>query len=283
MNVAYYPGCSLHGTAREYAESTSVITGQFGINLHDLEGWNCCGASSAHMVDNYLAFNLAARNVRIADKTGMDLVVPCAACYQRLKRAEMLLLAREAPAGVSGDYSGSHRIKYLVDFFSEEIGEQAIREKVKRPLDGIKPVCFYGCLAVRPPRVTGTRNPENPVAMDNIVKSLGAGVRDWSYKTDCCGGNLSFTRPQVSARLVDNLITMAVEAGANCIVTGCPLCQSNLDLGQRRAGGTSREEKGIPVFYFTELIGLALGVPADRWWRGHAVDPRPFLREMNLV
>ena len=278
MNVAYYPGCSLHGTAREYGESTEEMTKLFGIKLHELKDWNCCGASSAHMTNDELAFSLAARNVQIADKTGLDLVVPCAACFQRLKRAEKRLLAGDVPAGLPGKYSGDHRIKYLVDFMWDEIGEKAFRARVKKPLAGLKPVCYYGCLASRPPQITDCKNPENPQAMDKLVGSLGAQVRDWSFKTDCCGGNLNFTRPEAAEHLVRKLIDMAREAGANCIVTGCPLCQANLDMKQGKD-----HRSALPVFYFTELIGLALGEPVGKWLRGHVIDPRPLLREIKLA
>jgi heterodisulfide reductase subunit B len=277
MNIAYYPGCSLHGTAKEYGASTEDVARTLGVELEELADWNCCGASSAHMTNDDLAFSLAARNLGIMDKTGLDLVVPCSACFQRLKRAEKRLLAKEKPEGVSVTFSGDHQIKWAPDFFWKDVGEKAIRARIKQTLDGLKTVCYYGCLTSRPPEITDAEHPENPVALDKLMKLLGADVRDWSYKTDCCGGNLTLTKPDISATMTGKLADMAREAGAECIVAACPLCQSNLDMGQPEG------VEPLPVFYFTELLGLALGEPAEKWLGSHIIDPRPLLRDKNLL
>jgi heterodisulfide reductase subunit B len=277
MNIAYYPGCSLHGTAKEYGASTEDVARTLGVELEELADWNCCGASSAHMTNDDLAFSLAARNLGIMDKTGLDLVVPCSACFQRLKRAEKRLLAKEKPEGVSVTFSGDHQIKWAPDFFWKDVGEKAIRARIKQTLDGLKTVCYYGCLTSRPPEITDAEHPENPVALDKLMKLLGADVRDWSYKTDCCGGNLTLTKPDISAKMTGKLADMAREAGAECIVAACPLCQSNLDMGQPEG------VEPLPVFYFTELLGLALGEPAEKWLGSHIIDPRPLLRDKNLL
>jgi heterodisulfide reductase subunit B len=277
MNVAYYPGCSLHGTAKEYGASTEDVAKTLGIDMDELEDWNCCGASSAHMTNDDLAFSLAARNLDIMDKTGLDLVVPCAACFQRLKRAEKRLLAKEKPEGVSVTFSGDHQIKWAPDFFWKDVGEKAIEAKIKKTLTGLKAVCYYGCLTSRPPEITDAEHPENPVALDKLMKLLGADVHDWSFKTDCCGGNLTLTKPDISGKMTGKLADMAREAGAECIIAACPLCQSNLDMGQ------PADRPRLPVFYFTELLGLAFGDPVEKWLGGHIVDPRPLLREKNLL
>ncbi|MFC1967800.1 CoB--CoM heterodisulfide reductase iron-sulfur subunit B family protein [Chloroflexota bacterium] len=284
MNVSHYPGCSLDGTAREYSESVEAVAQLLGIEFQELGDWTCCGASSAHVTNDKLAVALPARNLLIADRMGMDLVVPCAACFQRLKVAEKELLAGKGIVGISDKYAGDFRIKYIVDFFWENAGERTLREKVKKPLLGLTPVCYYGCLTVRPPRVTDSRNHENPRAMDNIVKSLGADVKDWSYKTDCCGNSLMFINPDIAKKLTAKLLDMAKEAGANCIVAGCPLCQVNLDSKQNEISIDSGKKYEMPVFYFTELMGLAFGDPSIKKWLGrHMVDPRPLLEEKGLI
>jgi len=277
MDVAYYPGCSLHGTAKEYGASTEDVAKTLGVTMEELDDWNCCGASSAHMTNDDLAFSLAARNLGIMDKTGLDLVVPCAACFQRLKRAEKRLLAKEKPEGVDVTFSGDHQIKWAVDYFWDDIGEKVIEGKVKKALKGLKAVCYYGCLTSRPPEITDAKQPENPVAMDKLMKLIGVDVRDWSYKTDCCGGNLTLTKPHISGKMTGKLADMAYAAGAECIIAACPLCQNNLDMGQ--AEGTDR----LPVFFFTELLGLAFGDPVETLLGSHIVDPRPLLREKNLL
>ena len=284
MNVSYYPGCSLDGTAREYGESVEAVAQLLGVELQELDDWTCCGASSAHSTNDELAVALPARNLLIADRAGMDLVVPCAACFQRLKVAEKELLAGKVIKGIPDKYEGNFHIKYIIDFFWEAIGEKTLRKKVKKPLSGLTPVCYYGCLTVRPPKITDARNPENPRAMDNIIKSLGADVKDWSYKTDCCGGSLMFTQPDIAKKLTAKLLDMAKEAGADCIVAGCPVCQSNLDSKQEEISVDSGRKYEIPVFYFTELMGLALGHPSvKKWLSRHMVDPRPLLEKKGLI
>ena len=284
VNVSYYPGCSLDGTAREYGESVEAVARLLGIELRELDDWTCCGASSAHATNDVLAVALPAANLLIADKAGLDLVVPCAACFERLKVAEKKLLAGKEVPGITDKYAGKFHIRYMLDFLWEDIGEKAIRAKVKKSLSGLTPVCYYGCLTSRPPKVTDAKNPENPQAMDNLVKSLGADVRDWSYKTDCCGGSLMLTCPDIGRKMTAKLLDMAAEAGADCIIAGCPICQSNLDSYQKEISADTGKKYAVPVFYFTELMGLAFGDPAaKKWLSRHMVDPRPLLTRKGLM
>lgn len=282
--VSYFPGCSMDGTAREYGESIDAVFNALGIGLKELDDWNCCGSSSAHVTSRDLASGLAARNLVIADKDGLDLVVPCASCYQRLKYAEKELRGGARIEGISGEFRGNFAIRHVVDFIWEDVGGGALRRHLALPLHGLKTVCYYGCLTVRPPDITGSRTPENPRNMDHIMETLGAGVVTWSYKTDCCGGNLILTRPDIARKLIAKLLGMAVKAGAECIVTGCPMCFSNLDSRQDEILGSQGEPYRLPVFYISELIGLAFGLPGAKKWLGrHMVDPLPLLREKGLL
>jgi len=284
MKVSYYPGCSLDGTAREYGNSFREVASSLTIELEELPDWTCCGASSAHVTDDGLAFSLAARNLMIADRLGKDLVVPCAACYRRLKQAEKGLIERRPVEGSPGKYPNKIHVKHSADFIWEACGEKAIRGKVKRPLEGLKPVCYYGCLTVRPPKVTGAQNPEDPQALDGIMKSLGANVKNWSYKTDCCGGNLILTRPELAKKLVRQLFDMALEAGANCVVVSCPMCHSNLDTRQKEILRENGDRYDLPIYYFTELMGLAFDERSiGKWLSGHLTDARTLLRQQGLL
>jgi heterodisulfide reductase subunit B len=283
MEVSYYPGCSLEGTAREYGESAEVVSRLLGVEFHELDDWNCCGASSAHATDDGLATALSTRNLEIADKAGLDLVVPCAACFHRLKTAEKELRDGKALPR-TGQYRGDFSIKHLVDFLWESVDPGLIKERLKTPLTGLNPVCYYGCLITRPPRVTDASNPEDPQSMDLLMKKLGADVKNWSYKTDCCGGNLILTRPDIAKKLVQKLLDMALAAEADCIVAGCPMCFANLDMKQAEISRETGKEYRVPIFYFTELMGLAFGEPSvEKWFKGHTVDPRPLLREKGLL
>jgi heterodisulfide reductase subunit B len=284
MEVSLYPGCSFDGVAREYRESVEAVSKVLGVKFRELHDWTCCGASSAHVTNDKLAVALAATNLKTADKAGMDLVVPCAACYQRLKVAEKHLKQGKPVEGFTGKYDGKFQIKPIVEFFWESVGEKALKEKVKKPLKELNPVCYYGCLTARPPKVTDARNPDDPRDMDLLLKSLGASVKNWSFKTDCCGGNLTLTRPDLQMKLTQKLLDMALEAGADSIVTECPMCHMNLDSKQADISRETGKSYNIPIFYFSELMGLAFGIPSVQKWLGrHTVDPRPLLRQKGLI
>lgn len=284
MKVSYYPGCSLHGTAREYGESTEAVCKTLSVELMELEDWNCCGASSAHCTNEELAIALAARNLVIAEKSGLkDLIIPCAACFQRTKVTEHELLSnpesyRDFP------FNGKVEPKDLLNFICEDVGLNAVKEKIKRPLSGLKAVCYYGCLTMRPPKITGAKDYENPQNMDNLLTVLGAEAMPWSYKTDCCGGSLVLTRPDVVRKLANKLYEKALETGAECIVTACPLCQGNLDQRQQETSREFKKDYYLPIFYFTELMGLAMGDSEFVKWLGrHLVDPQKLLKSKNLL
>lgn len=283
MKVSYYPGCSLHSTGLEYGESTQEVCKILGIELEELPDWNCCGASSAHCTDEVLAIELATRNLVMAEEAGLDLVIPCAACFQRFKVAEKHITEGKEPA-IETPYQGKVPIKHLLDFLVEEENLKVIKEKIKKPLNGLKAVCYYGCLITRPPKVTDAKHYENPQAMDELLSLLGVEVYPWSYKTDCCGGSLMLSRPDIVAQLSGKLIQMAEDAGVDCVATACPLCQANLDTKQAAISKNLGREVRFPTFYFTELLGLALGSgEADKWLRRHIVDPRDLLKSKGLL
>lgn len=284
VRVSYFPGCSLDGTAREYGESVRAICKILNIELNELEDWNCCGASSAHSINSKLAVALAARNLEIAEKAKLkDLVIPCAACFHRTKVAEYELLNHpESYKDIS--FQGNVKPKDLLNFICEDIGLEAVKEKVKRPLKELKAVCYYGCLTMRPPEIVGEKNYENPQNMDNLLAILGAEVISWPYKTDCCGGSLVLTRPDIVRTLVNKLYEMALLAGAECIVVSCPLCHGNLDQRQTEISQEFKKDYNIPIFYYTELMGIAFGCnEVDKWLGRHLVDTKKLLKSKNLI
>ena len=283
MKVSYYPGCSLHSTGLEYNESTQEVCRILDIELDELSDWNCCGAGSAHCTDEVLSIELPVRNLVKAEEAGLDLVIPCAACFNRFKVAEKHIREGKEPV-IDTPYLGNVPVKHLLDFLSEEENLKLIKEKIEKPLNGLKVACYYGCLITRPPKVTDAKHHENPQVMDELLSLLGAEISPWSYKTDCCGGSLMLSRPDIVAQLSGKLIQMAEEAGANCIATACPLCQANLDTKQGVISKDLEREIHFPTFYFTELLGLALGYEkADKWFRRHVVDPRDLLKSQGLL
>lgn len=284
--VSYYPGCSLHGTAREYDESIRGVCSILNIQLHELEDWTCCGASSAHCTDERLAFQLAARNLAIAEKRGLELLVPCVACYSRFKMAEKEVKEHSEghSKGIHFPYQGNVPIRYSLDFFCEESILEEVKRKRVKPLSGLKVVCYYGCLTVRPPKVTGIHDYENPQHMDRLMEGLGAEPIQWSYKTDCCGASLVMTRTDIVRSLGQKLLSMAKEAEADCVVTGCPMCQSNLDTRQEELEKEGGQKFDLPILYFTELMGLALGHRDVKKWLGrHLTDPIKVLNSKGLI
>ena len=282
MDFSYYPGCSLHSTASEYNDSVQAVFEALDVTLHELEDWNCCGASSAHSLNHDLALTLPARNLAIAQRTGYDLALPCAACFNRLKGADHAMRTDEEKralieGAVGFEFSALVAVRPLLDVVGNAIGLERIRARITQPLNGLRVVDYYGCLLVRPPEVTQFENPEAPSLMREILFTLGAEPRPWSYATECCGGGLALTKSDVAAHLVQRLIERAREAGAEALVTSCPLCQMNLEMRQAKG------QPPMPIFYFTELMGLAFGLEATHsWWRKHLIDPRTLLREVDL-
>ncbi len=283
MEFSYYPGCSLHATGQEYDESTRAVFNALGVKLVEIEDWVCCGASSAHSVNAELAINLPAINIALAQEANHgDLLAPCAACFNRTKAADYALRHDEArrqqiEGAVNFKYTGDVRVRNPLDVVIHDIGLEAIASKVTRRLTGLKVVSYYGCLLVRPPHLMEFDDPEHPVVMNQILERLGADVKDWSYATDCCGGSASLPRVDIATRLVSGLAQHAREAGAEAIVTACPLCQMNLEMRQAN-------QPRVPIFYFTELMGLAFGLPESKnWWGKHLISTTPVLNVAGLV
>ena len=282
MKVSYYPGCSLHATAKEYDQSVKAVSAALGIELKEVEDWSCCGATSAHSTNFKLSVALPARNLIAAEKDALDVMVPCAACFNRFKSAQHHLkddpkLKKEIEKIVGWTYKGTARVRNPIDIIFNDIGLDALKGLVQRQLTGLKPVSYYGCLLLRPPEVCEFDNYENPVLLDKMMDSLGAEVKQWSYKTDCCGGSLTISRSDIVGNMVNKLMSMAKEAGANCIVVACPVCMANLDM-------RAKPELRMPVFYFTELIGVALGLAGSReWFKLHNIDSKPLLSGLGLL
>jgi heterodisulfide reductase subunit B2 len=283
MRVSYYPGCSLEATARDYRESLETVCARLGIELAELKDWSCCGATAAHSTDPFLSLALPARNLALAEQAGLDVVVPCPMCFNRLKTTEYHLKA-EPPNDFPYTFGGKIRVWDLLDFLSREERLAPIREQVQRPLKDLTVVCYYGCMANRPPKVTEAGNHENPQAMDTLLKALGAQVMDWSYKTDCCGASHTVARPDIVHTLVQRLYERALEAGAEAIVVSCQMCQANLDLPQAKISQLFKQTYDLPIIYFTELIGVAWQAPeAKSWLARHLVDPLPLLIKKGLL
>lgn len=287
IKYAYYPGCSLHSTAKEYDDSTQAVCRELGIELQEIPDWNCCGATSAHATNRELGYALPLRDLAQAESMGLDVIAPCAACFSRLKAVDHA--AKEDPeliqsvAAKSGlKYEGRVKILSLLEAISA-MPEDEIKSKVKRELTGLKPACYYGCLLTRPPKVAGFDCPEHPKSMDGLMSAIGADPVEWPYKNECCGASLALSRSDIVVKLVHDILSMAKRSGANCIVTACPLCQANLDTRQAQVEAKYGEQIGLPVFYFTQLLGYALRVSKDELgFKRLMVDPGEVLAGIGM-
>jgi len=265
IRIGYFPGCSLHGGGRDYDESVRAVSRAAGVELVEIPDWNCCGATAAHSVNKKLALALPARNLALAREAGLEVVfAPCAACYNRLLSAHRALeeggaSTHDLPTLIGRSYDGRLRVVNAVEYASDIVMRRLPTPSESR-LSGVRLVSYYGCLLVRPPKVTKFDDPEDPTSMDKILSALGATVLDWEYKVECCGAGHSLARTDIVLKLASRILAAAREAGADGIVTACPMCHTNLDLRQM---GVMRKEglkAGIPVYYLTEIIGLAAGI-----------------------
>jgi len=283
MKVSFFPGCSLEGTAREYGESIDSVCRGLGIELEELKDWTCCGASSAHSTNEFLSIALPARNLVRAERMKQDLITPCAACFSRLRTTAEALTGSKKQ-GVKIPFNNDISVLHILEFLLKNEFTEKIQEKIKKPLTGLKAVSYYGCLLARPPKITKEEHWEDPKGLDALMTRLGAESIYWPYKTECCGGSLVLTNLEIEHRLVGRILDMAVEAEADCIVTACPLCQSNIDTREEEIGAARGMTYDLPIFYFTELMGLAFGSKdTDTWFKRHIIDPRPLLQSKGLM
>jgi heterodisulfide reductase subunit B len=268
MKYAYYPGCSAHSTARDMHESSLAVAAALGIELAEIRGWTCCGASAAHQTDRALAASLAAANLILAKEMGLDMVVNCAACYNRSKTANYEVINSTAMRETVGQwlgqpYDGSVAVNHFVEVLLKDIGVARLRKSFRQSLNGLKVACYYGCYLVRPPEVTHFDDPENPTILESLVEAMGGESLDWAGKVDCCGGVLNLTRTDITVQRSGAIIDMAQAAGADCLTVACPMCQTSLDLRQKDIAKASGKRYNMPVVYITQLLGLCLGISPE--------------------
>lgn len=264
MKIGFYPGCSLTGSSREYNESLLAISREAGVELCEITDWNCCGASAAHNLNKDLSLTLPARNLALAELDHMDeLVVPCAACYNRLVMTQHELGENESLKKiVSGKLQmplqNGIKILNVLQFLEKHIVPR-LEQLVKNPLD-FDVACYYGCLLVRPQRIMKADRFEDPMTMDVIMQKLGANPIDWPFKTECCGAGFSVSKPEIVGELSGKIVRNAVDRGAKAIVVACPMCHSNLDMRRPAIETYLNMKVDIPVIYITQAIALAMGL-----------------------
>jgi len=266
MKLALYPGCSMTGGAREYQESVVALAKVFDIELVEIPDWNCCGATAAHNMNKELSLSLPARIMALAEKEGFsDIIVPCAACYNRLSLVQHELAADETlKSKVSSiidlKYEGTTQILNIIQFIDKYIADK-LEEKVVKPFD-YNAACYYGCLLVRPHAILNFDRVEDPQSMDTLVTKAGGKALDWAFKTECCGAGMSVSRTDTVARLSGNIMKDANDRKAEVIVVACPMCHSNLDMRRPEINKYLNEDITMPVLYISQVLGLAVGLDA---------------------
>ncbi|MFC1937663.1 CoB--CoM heterodisulfide reductase iron-sulfur subunit B family protein [Chloroflexota bacterium] len=276
----YFPGCSsAEGTAKGYGQSIRDISGPLGLALVELEDWNCCGSTPYGSTNELESLCIAARNLALAekttftvlaergipaDKTTLDLVTPCSSCYTTLNRVNSYLRqypdvkakVDECLAAAGLKYQGRVRARHLFEVIYNDVGLKFIESKVVSPLNGLKVAAYYGCQLVRPE--PGFDNPHNPQSLDQLVSCLGGEPVPFPLKDRCCGGSLIIPELDLTLGLIHNILESAASNGAQCIVTPCPLCQTNLDAYQSMVNRKFKTNYNLPILFFTQLIGLAI-------------------------
>jgi len=264
MTLGFYPGCSLKGSSREYAESVITVAKAFDIELQEINDWNCCGATAAHNMNKELSLALPARILSLAEKQGLtEIVVPCAACYSRLtvtihELSKDASLKKAVTDANNLEYTGSVNVLNIVQMIDKYITPR-LAEKVVKPFDH-KVACYYGCLLVRPHEILKFDREEDPQTLDELMLKTGATPIDWAFKTECCGAGLSVARTSSVGRLSGKIIADAHDRGAEAVIVACPMCHSNLDMRRDAINSYLGEKVDIPVLYITQAIGLALGL-----------------------
>ncbi|MEW6417831.1 MAG: CoB--CoM heterodisulfide reductase iron-sulfur subunit B family protein [Nitrospirota bacterium] len=280
MSIGYYPGCSLHSSAKEYDLSTKAVFKSLGIDLKELKDWNCCGALEASSLNPLLSLALCARNLAIAAKDYTEIVIPCPVCRVNMLRVEdeagkhpQLKAKLEHIIGEKLQL-GKVAIKHPLEIIINDIGIDKIKERVKKPLGNLKVAAYYGCLLIRPSRITQFDDPENPRSLSELITVLGAEDLNFPFKTKCCGGALLMTNEDLTFEMTKNILLSAKEIGADCIVTACNMCQMALETLCIKAGAKYNIKLDMPVIYFTELMGLAFGIKDVKgWFKKHLVSP----------
>lgn len=284
---AYFPGCSLHASAKEYDMSLKAIVPRLGIKLIEMPDWTCCTATPGYTVDPFTGHVLVARNLAIAEEMGgLDVVTPCSGCYKNFAKTSKAL--REDPDlltkvnEVLGDRKITNpvKVRHPIDVVVTDVGLENV--PVDLPLKELKVASYYGCVISRPRG--GFDDPENPVSMDQLVERLGAEVARWTGKVKCCGGAVFFPRPQIALDLTAKQLHRAKAAEADCVILGCPFCHLMLDMYQGDIEKREGENFNIPILYFTQLMGLAIKIDGKTLGLDlMQVSPAPVLEKVKAL
>lgn len=287
MKYSYFPGCTLHNQSRSFRDSTISTARELEIELEELPDWYCCGAVFPLRSEDIMSLLSSTRNLVGAKKEDKELVTLCSACYQVLKRTNYLILndaekREKLNSFLEEKYDGSTKVLHFLEVIRKDVGWEGLKNKVKTSLTGLRAAPYYGCLLLRPQKELAFDHPENPTIFENFLQSLGCETVDFPYKTECCGAYLGVTEEKVINSAVLKILQGANKRGIEVLITSCPLCLYNLEVGQKELMKSGHSLKPVPVLYFTQLLALALGLGVDVChFEEHLIDPLPVLERIR--
>ena len=269
MKYAYYPGCSLHSTAKEYDQSLLAVCDKLDVELVEPKKWVCCGSAGAHSTSRILASALPMENLALLEKMELNgIIVPCPECFSKFKTAQHSVqsdkkLKRDVVEAIHKDCNDEAKVYHPLQIFSEEPLLSKIPTVVKRDLSRLKVVCYYGCLITRPPEIAQFDICEYPESMDRVLNAIGVTTLDWPDKTVCCGAAFALSKPDIVVELSHKIIEDAKSVGADAIAVACPLCHANLDTRQDDMEKEYGTHPQMPIVYFTQLMGYSFGLSSE--------------------
>jgi len=288
--IGYYPGCSLEATGKSYDMSVRKVCLRLDIELEEIPEWSCCGSSPALKMDGLLSRSLGAHNLALAGTHDISkVVVPCPFCFRRLLSAKEELqqdqaLKAKVEEVIEAEVNDRVEVHNLLGFLRYNVGLEAIRDHIKKPLKGLKVLPYYGCYLVKPADVTHYDDPENPVSMDELLDALGAEVLNWDFKTECCGASLAVSKTDTVCELSGRILREAAYRQADALVVACQLCQANLDMRQAQIGKQHGTQYNLPIIYFTQLMGLAFGMLyKELGMQRHLTSPKKMLKSKGIL
>jgi heterodisulfide reductase subunit B len=292
MKVSYYPGCTLKSNAKNFEDSALCSLKELGLDVKELDRWNCCGTVYSLAADDLMRHLASIRNlIRVKEAQADSVMTLCAMCYNTLKRVnEKVKADPESMEKIHKfmneekiAYSGDVKVRHLLELLRDDVKFETIAKKVRKPLRGLKVASYYGCLLVRPKEI-GLDDMENPTILDDLTAVLGATPVDFPYKTECCGAYQTVDKPETVAERTFSILSAARSRGADVVSVSCPLCAFNLDHRQKDTARRYSEFKTMPILYFTQLMAIALGCgERDLRLDLHYVNPKPLLQEKGLI
>jgi heterodisulfide reductase subunit B len=283
MDYLYFPGCTLYTKAKNFDQTARNCSRLLGFELKELPNWTCCGATFPLATDNLMALLPPSRILAKAREEGTTLTTLCAVCFNVIKRTNRLMQGdgekRETINNfIEKNYQGDLRVVHYLEILKQDVGFSQLKEKVKKPLSGLKAAPYYGCMLLRPFEEMEFDDKERPMIFENFLGALGADPIEFPYKIECCGSFQSVASPDVATECAYKILGSAMKSGAEVVVSTCPMCTFNIDHKQADIKTKYLDFKPIPVFYFTQLLGISMGLDyRTLGFEQNAIDPLPLL------